>query len=297
MATTTSYTAVDLDKLPAPSIVEPLDFETIFSEMLTDLQGRDATFSALVESDPAYKILEVASFRELLIRQRVNEAAKGVMLGFAEDSDLDQIGGNYNVRRLVLDAGDPSAVPPREPVFESNGDYRKRIQLSLEGKSTAGPEGAYIFHALSANSDVKDAKVHSPSPGEVVVTLLSRTSNGVASDLTKNLVLNKLSADDIRPLTDSVSVQSATIINYSITAVLRLFEGPDATIILQAANESIERYVAARHALGLDVSLSGIYAALHVEGVESVALQSPLVDIPVSDTEAAYCETIAVSSE
>lgn len=64
------FTAVDLSQLPAPSVVETLDFETILQAMLDDLLARDPDFSALVESDPAYKILEVAAYRELLLRQR-----------------------------------------------------------------------------------------------------------------------------------------------------------------------------------------------------------------------------------
>ena len=46
--------------------------------------------------------------------------------------------------------------------------------------SVAGPTGAYEFHALSADGDVKDAAATSPAPGEVVVTVLSRTGDGAA---------------------------------------------------------------------------------------------------------------------
>ena len=74
------FTSVDLSQLPPPDVVETLDFETILAEMLADLRARDAVFDALVESDPAYKILEAAAYRETLIRQRVNEAARAVML-------------------------------------------------------------------------------------------------------------------------------------------------------------------------------------------------------------------------
>lgn len=97
-----AFTAVNLSKLPPPVVVEQLDFETIFAEMLADLQSRDPVFTALVESDPAFKILEVAAYRELLIRQRANESAKAVMLAFANDADLDQLGANVGVARLVI---------------------------------------------------------------------------------------------------------------------------------------------------------------------------------------------------
>ncbi len=63
-----AFTAVDLSQLRAPGVIEDLNFETILQGMLADLQARDPEFSALVESDPAFKILQVAAFRELLLR-------------------------------------------------------------------------------------------------------------------------------------------------------------------------------------------------------------------------------------
>jgi len=111
-----AYTSIDLSKLSPPNVVEQLDYEVILSAMIADLIVRDPVFTALVESDPAYKILEVAAYRELLLRQRVNDAAKAVMLAFAGRADLDQIGANFNVARLIIDPGDPTAIPPRPPV-------------------------------------------------------------------------------------------------------------------------------------------------------------------------------------
>ena len=115
-----SYTAIDLSQLPAPDVVETLDFENILAAMLEDLQGRDPVFNALVESDPVYKVLEVAAYRETLIRQRVNDAARAVMLAYAAGPDLDHIGARFNVKRKLLSPGDPTANPPIEPVWEND---------------------------------------------------------------------------------------------------------------------------------------------------------------------------------
>ena len=51
-----------------------------------------AAFTALVESDPAWTILEVAAYRELLLRQRINDASRAVMLAFATGADLEHLG-------------------------------------------------------------------------------------------------------------------------------------------------------------------------------------------------------------
>lgn len=284
-----SFTAVDLSQLAAPDVVETLDYEAILAAMLADLRARDPEFDALVESDPAYKILEVAAYRETIIRQRVNDGAQAVMLAYATGSDLDQIAANYNIERLVLDAGDPDAIPPVPPTYESDADLRRRVQLSFEGFSVAGPTGAYIFHALGADPDVLDASVASPTPGDVVVTILSRQGDGAPAAALLTTVDTTLSADDIRPLTDNVTVSGATIINYTVDATLTLYPGPDAAVVEAAAEAELQKYIDAQHRLGRDVTRSGIFAALHQPGVQNVTLTAPAADIVVADTEASFC--------
>ncbi|ETZ04387.1 baseplate assembly protein J [Holospora undulata HU1] len=66
----------DLTRLQNPNVIESLEYETIFSHMKQELIRLDPTFSALLESDPAMKILEIAAWREPLLRQRVNDAAR-----------------------------------------------------------------------------------------------------------------------------------------------------------------------------------------------------------------------------
>ncbi|WP_040728213.1 baseplate J/gp47 family protein [Thiomicrorhabdus sp. Kp2] len=289
------FTAVDLSKLPAPSVVESLSFEQIFAEMLDDIQQRSSTFTALVESDPVYKVLEVAAYRELLIRQRVNEASKAVMLAYSSDSDLDNLGALFGVNRLVIDAGDETATPPILPTYEADNDFRYRIQLSLEGYSTAGPEGAYVFHALSADADVLDTSATSPAPGEVLVTVLSRTSDGTANQTLLDAVDAVLSADDVRPLTDAVTVQSATIVPYTIEATLYFYAGPGSEQVMAQAQTAAETYTANQHRIGLDVTLSGIYAALHQPGVQRVELVQPVANIVVDRQSATYCTAITLT--
>ncbi|MGZ4953578.1 MAG: baseplate assembly protein [Methylobacter sp.] len=290
-----NFTPIDLSQLAAPTIVEALSFETIFAAMLADLQARDSTFNALLESDPAYKILEVAAYRELIIRQRVNEAAKAVMLAYAVGSDLDQIGATFNVSRLLLSAGDATAIPPVPPTYEADADFRRRIQLSFEGYTTAGSEGSYVFHALSADGDVKDVSVTSPTAGQVNVYVLSRTGTGAAGSPLVAAVNAALNAATVRPLTDSVAVYSAEIINYSITAELVLYPGPDSTVVQQAALDAIMAHVSNIKRLGLDVALSAIYAQLQQPGVQQVNLALPAANIPITVSQAANCTGITLT--
>ena len=290
-----TFTAVDLSQLPAPDVIEPLDFEAIFAAMLADLQARDPDFSALVESDPAFKILQVAAYRELLLRQRINEAAHAVMLPYALGADLDNLAGLFGVVRLVVDPGDPSAIPPVPPTLESDADFRRRVTLSMEGFSTAGPVGAYIFHALSASGDVLDASVISPEPGEVRVTVLSRDGNGAPSSELLAAVSSALNDQDVRPLTDTVIIQAPVIETFTIEATLYFFSGPDAGVVMQSAQAAAQAYADAQRRLGRDITLSGIYAALHQPGVQRVDLAEPSANIVIGPTEAAFCTGITLT--
>jgi phage-related baseplate assembly protein len=284
-----TFTAVDLSRLPAPTIVETLDFETILAAVVAEFRKEWPDFDATVESDPVYKILQRFAYRELWIRQHFNDRARGALLAFAVGADLDHLAAFFNVQRLLLDPGDALAVPPRPAVYEPDVDLRRRVQLAFEGLSTAGPEGAYLFHALGAHPDVLDASASSPSPGEVVVTVLSRVGTGSPAADVLIAVEAALNADDVRPLTDQVTVQAATIVDYTIAATLTLWPGPDSSVVLTQANANLEAYVERQRRLGRDITRSGLFAALHVEGVQNVVLTAPAADLVITAAQAANC--------
>lgn len=312
----TTFSQIDLAQIPAPNIVDALDFETIFGAMLADLQSRDAAFTALLESDPAYKILEVAAYRELLLRQRVNDAARGVMLATAINTDLDNLAANFNVTRLLITPEDLTVIPPISAVYESDAAFRVRTQLAFEGLSTAGPVGSYIFHGLSASAEVKDiaidavtfhitdglvvidndANLGTPEPGKVAITVLSTTSPGTADAELLALVTAAVNSESVRPLTDRVTVRSAEIINYSVVATLTFYDGPSSTAVLAAADAALDAYIDAHYKIGYDVTRSGIFAALHQPGVQNVILTTPAADVVIENYQASHCTAITLTN-
>ena len=293
--------AIDLSQLPAPNVIEPLDYETILAERKARLialhpeEEREAVAELLaLESEPLVKLLQENAYRELLLRQRINEAARAVMIAFANDEDLDQLGANLNVKRLVLDAGDPTAIPPVPPTLERNRDYRARIQLAFEGLSVAGPSGAYEYQAISAHPSVLDVSIASPEPVEVVLTILSRETGGQPSQTVLDAVRKRV--DERRPLTDRVTVQAATLLPFSITAVLALRAGPDPALIREQARQQLAAYVEARHRLGAWITRSGVHAALTVEGVERITLDG-FSEILAAQHQAPHCTGITLQTE
>ncbi|CAG2096583.1 baseplate J/gp47 family protein [Xanthomonas arboricola pv. juglandis] len=287
-----SFTAVDLSKLRAPELIESLNFEAIFAEALAQFRRLMPEFSALTESDPVYKLLQLFASRELLIRQRANEKAQQTMLAFATGTNLDHLGALFGVARLVLDPGQPENGIA--PTHESDVDFRRRIQLAPEGFSVAGPEGAYIYHALSAAADVMDASATSPAPGQVLVTVQSRTGDGTAPQALLDQVASILTNDDVRPLTDSVTVQSAQIVPYAIRGRVYTYAGPDSAVVMREALRSLRAYLDEAHRIGRDVPESAIKAKLFADGVQRIELDAPAADIRISRTQAAHCTSIDI---
>lgn len=286
-------TAVDLSRLPSPEVVETLSFESIFAEMLADLKERDPGFTALVPSDPAWRILEVAAYRELLIRQRINDACRGVMVAYAQGGALDHLGALVGAVRLELVPAD--AEQGTAAVMEDDAAFRRRIVLAPDGFSVAGPEAAYVYHALSAHPDVLDATAISPAPGEVVITVQSRVGNGEAAAPVLAAVDARLNAEEVRPLTDLVTVQSATVVDFTVAAQLHVFAGPDSSVVRAEAEARLLAHLAESQRLGRDVTRSAIFAALHAEGVQRVDLVAPADDIAVDRTRVAVCSAVAVT--
>lgn len=173
--------------------------------------------------------------------------------------------------------------------MESDTDLRLRTQQAFEGLSVAGPVGAYEYHGRSADGRVADVSVESPSPACVTITVLSREGDGTASPELLAIVDKALNAEDVRPVADRVTVQSAEIVQYQIDATLYVYPGPESEPIRQASEQKLQSYISAQHRLGRDIRLSAIYAALHVEGVQRVELASPQADIVLSKSQASNC--------
>ncbi|EPC02415.1 baseplate assembly protein [Litchfieldella anticariensis FP35 = DSM 16096] len=295
---------IDLSRLPAPTVVETLDYETILAERKAALVAlfpadqQDATAALLeLESEPLTKLCEENAYRELHWRQRVNEAAKAVMVAHSKSEDLDNLVANFNVQRLTVDPGDPNAVPPVPPTLEPDEDLRLRGPEAFEGLSVAGPTGAYEFYARSADGRVADARAISPAPCDALITVLSRLGNGEAPQDLLDIVYDALTPEDIRPVGDRVTVQSAAITDYAIQAVLHLYEGhgPEQELILESALARAEKYRNEQRKLGRSIYTDAIEAALHVEGVEHVDLISPADHILFDLTQAGNCTGIDVT--
>ncbi len=277
---------LDLSKLPAPDAVEALDFERLAGEWRADLAGRNPAFTAAVESDPAYQEMDVGAYRELGTRNRVNQGVKAVMLSHSTGADLDNLVANVNVQRQVIDPGDPGAVPPVSPVYESNDALRRRAQLRWESITTAGSIESYEYHALSAAGAVRDVYVVSPEPCEIDIYVLAHSDTGVADTELISTVNAAVSPKKVRPVGDLVRVQSADVVPVEVIAELEIGNGPSASVILAAAAAAVRELIEPEQPMGLIADLPSLYAALKQPGVGRIHLAEPAADIELAANQA-----------
>lgn len=147
----------------------------------------------------------------------------------------------------------------------------------------------------SADGRVADISAVGPTPACVTISVLSREGDGTASDDLLSVVAAALNDEEVRPVADRVTVQSAEIVPYQIDATLYIYPGPEAEPVRQASEQQLQAYIAAQNRLGRDIRLSAIYAALHVEGVQRVELAQPVADIVLSDYRASHCTEYTIT--
>ncbi|MGC1342667.1 MAG: baseplate J/gp47 family protein [Candidatus Binataceae bacterium] len=189
---------------------------------------------------------------------------------------------------------------------ETDDHLRSRIQAAPNQFSVAGPAGAYRFFALSVDPSIVDAQVISPAPGQVNVYILTGpvavqpqsapNPAGVAGTPLLEEVSSALSADSVRPLTDTVNVLAVTEVDYQITATVTLYSDADPGATMTAANNAAVQY-----ALGIaakiqrDIVPSQLIAALSVPGAYEVTLTAP-VYTQLSAGQWANCTAISLTS-
>lgn len=286
-------TAVDLSRLPFPAVIETLNFERIVQEMKDSLIALVPETASVLqdESEVLVKLIQIWAYRELNLRQRINDAAKAMTLPYATGPDLDVVAAPF-ATRMTITAADPLTGAPA--VMESDSSLRERAMLGPEGFSVAGPAGAYVKLAREASPEVLDASCTSPSAGTVLVSVLSRAEGGVADQALLDTVAAAVSSEDVRPLTDHVVVASAEIVPFEVEAVIKTFNGPDSDVVMSLARARLDDHIARSYRLGRDITRASIIAALCPDGVQDVELIKPQASIVITPLQAALCTGVSV---
>ncbi|WP_010465873.1 baseplate assembly protein [Acidovorax radicis] len=306
---------LDLSALPLPAVVETLDYETVLAGLRADLLRLYPPAAEVIglESEPLNKLMQVAAYREVLIRARINDAARAVMLGWAVGTDLDNLAARYDLARLP---------------DEDDESLRERVLMGYHALSAAGSSISWRLRARSVSVDVRKVDVWADRPGRVKVCLLARVAahaNDVTPDqaavgralfgdhpqaLSQSMCWRvavpgdaivgqteaALLAEDVRPLTVDVDVTAARVLPLAVVATLVHPPGPDGALLAASAAARV-RALGARAAFRVDVTRAALIAALMGDGIRDVLLASPIADVPAGPGQVPVITSITVTPQ
>jgi phage-related baseplate assembly protein len=261
-------------------VLEKIDVEAILAARMQRLKqlwaGYDPPTAAQydveeLEFDPIKINQEVCSYFELLLRDRVNQAARSITLAYAIGADLDAIASRY-----------PGGVP-RLP-GESDDRYRRRIWLSPNTLSPHGTAEAYEYWALTALPELRDATAirsvtHDYYPTILITCLMEPPSPPNPSDEQLVFVRSYIQTLSRMGLTDVISVNQPKVLNINYRVQVWLYPGAAAEQTLTKIKNNLTALVMDQYWLGHDHSLMAINAACNMGGVHHVDVLEPTDDI------------------
>lgn len=299
------YSTLDLSTLPPPDAVEQWSFDVILDDSRANFLSY---WSAAREKNPALPMYDVdrlkgnpvnfalsaGAYREGLLRQRVNEAVRAVMLAYAEDADLDNLAALIGLARRVIAPPDPTAVPPTPAAMEENDEFRARIPIALDSTAIGLVGGGYKTIVLQAEPAVKAVALVHLGGGRLDVILQGRGADGTVADDVAARVNDRLQADDGGQLTDIVSARSARPKPYRIVADALVPPGPALAPVQIASGAALANVVAVLQAIGRSVPTDALIAAGRVPPMIKFALREPAEDLAVAADEVSWCTSIVV---
>lgn len=179
---------------------------------------------------------------------------------------------------------------------ETDDNFRDRIRIAPESFSVAGPSGAYNFWARTAHQDITDVAVISPSPGVVEIYILLK-NGGIPSQEILDVVLETVSDEKIRPLTDQVFVLAPTVIEYDLDVMWWLANdrAVEASQISAAANKAVNDWASwQKSALGRDINPSVLISKMIAAGAKRVDVISPSFTV-LAPSEVAIARSVSVT--
>lgn len=309
---------IELSQLPPFVVLETISTETILSARMASLvqywSQNDPPNAAQydvgnLEFDPIRINQECSTFFELMLRDRVNQAARAVTLAFGFGGNLDAIGSRY-----------PGGMP--RLAGETDGAYKTRIWLSPNTLSQNGLYETYIFYALTAaqaaGTPLRDCQVlATPGQPNVAITIMNDgapitalqdatgTFTGAFSAFPSPIPTNaqvtsvdsyiKAPGQGRKGLTDVVSVGGPLVVNVDYRIGIWLYPGWDVSSIMQQLFQALAALLESQRYLGFSHTLAAIDGALKVSGVYNVDIANPTKDVVIPTNAVVRVNSVALT--
>lgn len=156
-------------------------------------------------------------------------------------------------------------------------EFYELLRLSMDGYSCAGARGGYIYFAKQVDTKIADVIAASPTPGVVKLYILMDDGTPATEEM-KGKVLAACSADDVRPLTDLVSVDDPEEVKYNVDLTYYIQDDAEISaeeLALAVAGKVGEFTDWQSAKLGRDINPSRLISMLMETGIKRVEVEEP----------------------
>ena len=182
---------------------------------------------------------------------------------------IDRIGYVKSVTNVNATAGGAD--------IESDESLADKIFLAPSGFSVAGPTDAYAYFCKAHNSQIDDVYVDSPTPGSVVVYITMEGSKLPEEAVIEDLE-EYLKDDQVRPLTDNVSVSAPQTVDYSVSVKywINRSSAGQAAALQEDIEAAVQSYIEWQQAkIGRDINPDQLIQMMVAAGAKRVEITAP----------------------
>ena len=159
----------------------------------------------------------------------------------------------------------------------TDDEFYDLLLLGQDAYTSAGARGAYEYYAKSVSTDIRDIVVNSPSPCVVNIYAVMKDGSLASSEM-KAAILAACNDEEIRPLTDQVSVEDAEEVTYNITMTYYLSrDSTESAATIQANVEAaVQEFISWENGrIGRDINPSKLNQLVIDAGAKRTVITSP----------------------
>ena len=159
----------------------------------------------------------------------------------------------------------------------TDDEFYDLLVTGQDAYTSAGARGAYEYYTRRVSTDIRNVVVNSPEP--CVVNIYAVMKDGtLASAEMKAAILAACNDEDIRPLTDQVSVEDAELVTYNITMTYYLSRDSteSAAVIQEKVEAAVQEFISWENGqIGRDINPSKLNQLVVAAGAKRTVITSP----------------------
>lgn len=165
--------------------------------------------------------------------------------------------------------------------IEDDDTLKDRIYIAPSKYSVAGPEESYRYWVKTYNSNISDVLIYSDDPVDVVIEFIM--NDGELPSESMLLGVQKfLSDEQIRPLTDRVTVKAPETVEYKVNVKYFVNQSDLKKVdtIKTAVNAAVDDYIQwQRSKIGRDINPSQLIQQMVSAGAKRVEVALPVFQV------------------